>query len=108
AKEFKAPIDAYFKAPTYDFVNKQPVHLFMCAASHSRCPINTVRHYLNMKDANSMSNLHKHATKCWGDEAVKEACRTKDASIVRRSGILASGPFSGQIDKMFLHLGKGR
>ncbi|KAF6759529.1 hypothetical protein DFP72DRAFT_789780, partial [Ephemerocybe angulata] len=104
-----APVYAFFKSdPVFQHIDGRPCHVFTCAAAHCRNPTNTVRRYLDTKDSNSTSGLRKHAEKCWGAEALKAAQSAADANTVRSSGILASGSFSGAIDKIFERLGKGR
>ncbi|KAF6742603.1 hypothetical protein DFP72DRAFT_766283, partial [Ephemerocybe angulata] len=103
------PVYAFFKPdPVFQHIDNRPCHVFTCAAAHCRNPTNTVRRYLDTKDSNSTSSLRKHAEKCWGAEALKAAQSAADANTVRSSGILASGSFSGAIDKIFERLGKGK
>jgi len=47
------------------------------------CRSRDVRRYLDKKDANSTSNMRKHARKCWGDDVVKAADNAKTADEVR-------------------------
>lgn len=44
-----------------------------------------VFHYLDITDAKSTSNLHKHAKVCWGDEAVLAADQTRDVFTAREA-----------------------
>ncbi|KAH6911784.1 hypothetical protein BKA70DRAFT_1086222, partial [Coprinopsis sp. MPI-PUGE-AT-0042] len=104
-----APIYAFSKPdPLIETVKGRECQVFKCAASHCKNTSPDVRRYLDTKDANSTSNLRKHAKKCWGDEAVDQACLTASAADVRKSGILASGQWSQSIDVMFKRTGKGK
>ncbi|KAH6893863.1 hypothetical protein BKA70DRAFT_1077058, partial [Coprinopsis sp. MPI-PUGE-AT-0042] len=106
---FKAPIYAFFKPdPIVETIGGRECQVFKCAASHCNNQSCDVRRYLDTKDANSTSNLRKHALKCWGEEAVTSACTAASAADVRKSGILASGQFSQGIDVMFQRTGKGK
>ncbi|KAH6916212.1 hypothetical protein BKA70DRAFT_1419116 [Coprinopsis sp. MPI-PUGE-AT-0042] len=75
--------------------------MFKCAAGHC---YNTKGHniccYLDTGNANSTSNLWKHASKCWGEDAVKVVKAVPDAASVCKLGILASGQLSNAIDIM--------
>lgn len=66
-----------------------------------------VRRYLDKKDANSTSNMRKHARKCWGDDVVKAADNAKTADEVRE--ITIRGALNAQsLKAAFERTGKGK
>jgi hypothetical protein len=43
-----------------------------------------------MGDARSMSNMRKHARKCWGDDVIASADKASSANEVRRTTVKGS------------------
>jgi hypothetical protein len=105
---FKVPIYAFFHPePVTCLVDGRPCQVFKCAAAHCKYSSHEVRRYLDKKDAKSTGNLCKHATRCFGEEAIKQVSKAASAADVRKSGVLASGQYSQAIDVMFERTGKG-
>ena len=82
--------------PRIEYVDKQQVHVFVCAASHCKGKHGRdVCRFLDTGDAKSTSSLCQHAKMCWGDEAVSAADNTKDlegaCSILAKSGLKRNG-----------------
>ena len=76
-KDWISSIYALFEAiPTIEHIGACCSHVFKCA-SHG-CKV-TIHQYLDTKDAHSTGNMHKHAKKCLGDDAVNATDDTKDA-----------------------------
>ena len=108
AKEWNAPIYAFFKTiPTIEYVEERRCHSFICAAKHCLHRSRAVRRYLDKRDANSTSNMRKHAKKCWGEDVVAAADNAKTADEVR--DITVSGALNVQsITTAFARKGKGK
>ncbi|RDX40258.1 hypothetical protein OH76DRAFT_1366486, partial [Lentinus brumalis] len=75
-------LQAAWDAPTYAFFSTDVVighdndgrryHEFKCAAKPCKTQ-RPVRRYLDKGDAQSTSNLRKHAKRCWGEDTVELA-----------------------------------
>ena len=72
-------------SPVYVFFKKIPqigghrCHVFSCAAGSCKgCNGRNIIQFLDKGDANSTSNLLRHARICWGTNAVEAATATKD------------------------------
>jgi hypothetical protein len=85
-KEWTAPIYAFFRpVPIVEYVEGRRCHSFQCTAKS--CKSRGVRRYLDKGDANSTSNMRKHAKRCWGAETVLSADNAKNANVVRETTI---------------------
>ena len=61
-----------------------------------------VRLYLDKGDQNLMSNMHKHAKNCWGDENVRKALETKgELSVDVHKGLALTKLHDGSITASF-------
>lgn len=66
-----------------------------------------MRRYQDKGDANSTSNLRKHAKKCWTEDVIATADRAKTADDIR--GTALGGNLSAQtITAVFERQGKGK
>jgi hypothetical protein len=108
-KEWNSPIYTFFRpVPVVEYVADHRCHSFVCAATSCLHRSRGVRRYLDKKDANSTSNLRKHAKKCWGDDVVRAADNAKTADQVREITI-GGGTLSAQsITAAFERKGKGK
>ncbi|KAI0292096.1 hypothetical protein B0F90DRAFT_1590774, partial [Multifurca ochricompacta] len=80
-KEWTAPIYAFFRpVPIVEYVEGHCCHTFQCAANS--CKSRGVRRYLDKGDANSTSNMRKHARRCWGAEIIASADNAKNANDI--------------------------
>ena len=109
SQKWNSPIYVFFKkTPRIEYKDGRPSHVFECNAS--RCKAKNgrdVRRFLDKGDANSTSNLCKHAKICWGDEAVETADATKDLDAARE--VLAKTKLrDGSITAEFARIGKGK
>ncbi len=85
-------------------------HVFCCMAQSNMTQCgHCITHYLDTKDAQSMSNLRKHAWKCWGEDIIKEA---DELGNVGAAWSLLKTPevdkWNGLITAHFKQQGKGR
>ena len=109
SQKWNSPIYVFFKkTPHIEYKDGRPSHVFECNAS--RCKAKNswdVRWFLDKGDANSTSNLCKHAKICWGDEAVETVDVTKDLDAAR--GVLAKMKLhDGSTTAEFVRIGKGK
>ena len=109
SQKWNSPIYVFFKkTPFIEYKDGCPSHVFECNAS--RCKAKNSRdvcRFLDKGDANSTSNLHKHAIICWGDEAVETVDATKDLNAARE--VLAKMKLhDGSITAEFTCIGKGK
>ena len=96
--------------PAIETLNGRRAHVFSCIAESCKGKGKSprlVNRFVDKHDAKSMSNLRKHAKKCWGEDVVKAADETKDINLAR--GIVAkSGLGNPKITAMFERVkGKG-
>src|SRR5215470_5496407 len=81
-RNWRSPIYLFFKDNIkIEVVNDRRSHFFQCGASTCKYPAGGVRRFLDKKDRASTANLKAHAIKCWGAEAVRNACNDADAQI---------------------------
>ena len=84
-KRWTSPVYVFFKkTPRIEYKGGRRCHVFDCAAG--RCKGrngDSVIRFLDKGDANSTSNLLRHAKNCWGSEAVEAAVATKDLEAAR-------------------------
>ncbi|KAH9912442.1 uncharacterized protein B0H18DRAFT_825556, partial [Fomitopsis serialis] len=77
-KKWMSAAYAFFKPdPSIEYIMGRRVHIFHCA--NTACK-QTVKRYLDGKDARSTSNMRKHVKLCWSEEALKAADGTGSAS----------------------------
>jgi hypothetical protein len=79
-KTWRSPIYTFFS----DDVKIQdhrgrPCHFFSCAAQKCKTSLGGVRRYQDTKDKFSTTNLKQHAIACFGEDAVKNVIKGKDA-----------------------------
>ncbi|KAG2037354.1 hypothetical protein BDR03DRAFT_829697, partial [Suillus americanus] len=102
-KEWNSPIYAFYHpVPDIGYHEGHHYHEFKCAATSCK---KGVCHYLNKKDAKSMSNMWKHAKLCWGKETINMADETKNAN---EACTIISGVKNGSIGASFECKGKGK
>jgi hypothetical protein len=85
SKKWSSPVYVFFKnTPQIEYKSGRRCHVFECAASRcrGRNGRNVIR-FLDKGDANSTSNLLRHAKICWGIEAVGAATATQDLEAAR-------------------------
>ena len=84
-RKWSSPVYVFFKGtPQIEYKDGRRCHVFSCAASKckGRNGRNVIR-YLDKGDANSTSNLLRHAKICWGSEAVEAATATQNLDAAR-------------------------
>jgi hypothetical protein len=85
SKKWSSPVYVFFKrTPQIEYKGGRRCHVFICAAG--RCKGRNGRNvyrFLDKGDANSTSNLLRHAKICWGTEAVEAASATQDLDAAR-------------------------
>jgi hypothetical protein len=107
-KRWDAPVYVFFRpTPAIVYVEGRKVHVFECAASHCKCKTRYVRRYVDTGDNSSTSNLRRHATRCWGDEAVAAADKTRTVKIAREA-LADKKEVDGSITAAFERAGKGK
>ena len=99
-KKWTSPIYAFFSPiPDVEKIGQRTAHVFKCLG----CGCNTkIRRYLDKQDARSTGNMRKHATSCWGEDAIKAADEAKDATEVRKKivgGILRNGSITAAFER---------
>lgn len=85
SRKWSSPVYVFFKkTPQIDYKSGRRCHVFECAAGRcrGRNGRNVIR-FLDKGDANSTSNLLRHAKICWGTEAVEAATATRDLDAAR-------------------------
>ena len=89
SKKWSSPVYVFFlKTPQIEYREGRHCHIFACAAGRCKgCNGRNVVRFLNKGDANSTSNLLRHAKICWGIEAVETA--TAMQSIDAAQDVLA-------------------
>ena len=108
SKEWDAPIYVFFKPmPTVQYIDGRKAHTFECGAKKCHCRNRFVRQFLDKGDAKSMGNLCRHATKCWGEEAVAAANNTWDIKMAREALKNVKG-IDGSITSLFQRAAKGQ
>lgn len=84
--EWTAPIYAFFRpVPIVEYVDGRRCHTFLCAAIN--CKSRGVRRFLDKGDANSTSNMRKHAKRCWGVEVIKSGDNAINANNLRETTV---------------------
>ena len=109
SQKWNSPIYVFFKkTPHIEYKDGHPSHVFECNAS--RCKAKNGRdvcRFLDKGDANSTSNLCKHAKICWGGEAVETTHATKDLDAARE--VLAKTKLHDRsITAEFVRIRKGK
>ncbi|PBK86090.1 hypothetical protein ARMGADRAFT_870890, partial [Armillaria gallica] len=108
---WSSPMYAFYApVPKVDYRDGCRCHVFGCMSQSNETPCgHRIAHYLDTKDAQSMSNLRKHAQKCWGEDAVEEADEAGNVgaawSLLKGAG---SDKQNGSITAHFACQGKGR
>ena len=109
AKKWSSPVYVFFKkTPIIEYKGGRRCHVFECAAGRCRGRNGrNVYRFLDKGDANSTSNLLRHARICWGAEAVEAATAMQDLDAARH--VLAKTKLrDGTILAEFQRLGKGK
>ena len=85
AKKWTSPVYVFFKkTPRIEEKGGRRCHVFVCAAGKcKRRNGRLVYRFLDKGDANSTSNLLRHAKICWGSEAVEAATATQNLDAAR-------------------------
>ena len=85
ARKWSSPVYVFFKrTPQIEYKGGRRCHVFECAAGKCKGRNgHLVYRFLNKGDANSTSNLLRHARICWGSEAVQAATATQDLDAAR-------------------------
>ena len=109
SKKWTSPVYVFFKkTPQIEYKEGRRVHAFECGAG--RCKGHNSRYvyrYLDKGDANSTSNLLRHAKICWGAKVVDGATATHDIEAARE--VLAKMKLrDGSILAEFQRIGKGK
>jgi hypothetical protein len=109
SKKWTLPVYVFFKTtPQIKYKDGHRAHVFECGAS--RCKGHNSRYiyrFLDKGDANSTSNLLRHAKICWGTEAVEAATATHDLEAAR--AVLAKTKLrDGSILAEFQRIKKGK
>lgn len=97
-KKWTAGVYGLYEVPVvaYPPPTKELAHAFRCAARGCK---KVIHRYVGTKDVTSTSNLWRHATSCWGEDAVKAARSACDVEEVRK--ISASIKRNGSITDAF-------
>ena len=109
SKKWTSPVYVFFKkTPQIEYKDGHRAHVFECGAG--RCKGRNTRNvyrFLDKGDANSTSNLLRHAKICWGTEVVEAATATHDLEAARE--VLAKIKLrDGSILAEFQRIGKGK
>ena len=113
AKDWTSPIYGFFQShPAIEVVDGHHCHEFQCAAPLCKgkgTKPRIIRQYLDKANRNSMSNMHKHAKNCWGEEIVSKALEAKgELSINNVCKSLSQAKLhNGSITASFERKGKG-
>jgi hypothetical protein len=87
SKKWTSPVYVFFKkTPQIEYKDGRRAHVFECGAG--RCKGRNSRYvyrFLDKGDANSTSNLLRHAKICWGAEVVEAATVTGDLEAAREA-----------------------
>ena len=85
SRKWSSPVYVFFKkTPQIEYKGGRRCHVFSCTASN--CKGRNGRNvfcFLDKGDANSTSNLLRHARICWGSEAVEAATAMHDLEAAR-------------------------
>lgn len=85
SNKWTSPVYAFFEpTPEIEYKGGRRCHVFKCGAG--RCKGRNTRYvfrFLDKGDANSTSNLLRHAKVCWGTETVGAAMATQDLDAAR-------------------------
>jgi hypothetical protein len=82
-KDWTAPIYAFFKpTPIVEYVDGCHCHTFQCTARTCKCKSRGIQRFLDKGDTKSMSNMCKHAKKCWGDNIVASVDNAENVNDV--------------------------
>ena len=109
SKKWTSPVYVFFKkTPQIEYKDGRRAHVFECGAG--RCKGRNSRYvyrFLDKGDANSTSNLLRHAKICWGAEVVDVATATRDLEAARE--VLGKIKLrDGSILAEFQCIGKGK
>ena len=108
SKDWTAPVYAFFDPiPAVECISGRRRHTFCCNAKTCVQKTREVKRYLDTNDAKSMSNLRKHAKRCWGDEIVAAADQAKNAKEVRATTVSGALDLES-ITAAFERTGKGK
>jgi hypothetical protein len=86
SKKWTSPVYVFFKnTPNIQYKEGHRCHVFKCTATQCKGRnTHDVCQFLDKGDANSTSNLLRHAKKCWGEETVEAATATLDLDAARK------------------------
>ncbi len=84
-KTWRSAVYSFFKPEvTIEVHEGRVAHFFECSAKKCKTSAKGIRRYQDKADKSSTANLRHHATRCFGEDAVKTAM--KGESNVHRSG----------------------
>ena len=109
SKKWSSPVYVFFKkTPQIEYKDGRRCHVFTCTAGNCRGRNGRkVVRFLDKGDANSTSNLLRHARICWGTEAVEAATSTHDLDAARE--VLSKTKLrDGSILAEFQRISKGK
>jgi len=109
SKKWTSPVYAFFKTtPQIEYKDGRCAHVFKCGAGRCRGRnSHFVYRFLDKGDANSTSNLLRHAKICWGVSKVNTALATRDVEAARE--VLAKTKLQdGSILAEFQRIGKAK
>jgi hypothetical protein len=109
SRKWTSPVYIFFETtPQIEHRDGRRCHIFKCAATQCKGRNSKyVCRFLDKGDANSTSNLLRHAKKCWGEEAVEAATATGDLDAARK--VLEKTKLrNGDITTEFRRIGKGK
>ena len=86
SQKWTSPVYVFFETtPEIEYKGGRRCHVFECAAGQCKGRNGRyVTRFLDKGDANSTSNLLRHAKTCWGTEAVDTAMATRDLDAARK------------------------
>ncbi|PIL33222.1 hypothetical protein GSI_04672 [Ganoderma sinense ZZ0214-1] len=98
-KKWNVPIYAFYEEAEIRYKDGRRQHSFKC--SKRGCSVH-VNRFLDKKDASSTSNLHRHATDCWGPvvmKAAKEVANRNEAREKIVQSLLTSGTITAHFER---------
>jgi hypothetical protein len=103
-KRWTSPIYAFYDpVPEIGYAKGRRYHAFQCGGKSCRF---VCKRFLDKGDLNSTGNLRRHATKCWGEEALRIAEEAIDIDEARKAMKLLKE--TGNISIAFERKGKGK
>jgi hypothetical protein len=102
-KTWRSPIYTFYSNDVVvQYHNGRPCHFFPCGAHKCKTALGGVRRYQDTKDKSSTTNLKHHAIGCFGEDAVNNALKDKDAAP-NSGSIFAAFARQGQQPVQYTH-----